>query len=81
MEVVGDRMSSENWPSSTDCLRAWGWFEAKGRESVRARGEGTSGDVGADFRVSLSKKIRSVTTHCVVRHEKKISAYTAQMTL
>lgn len=42
-----DSISTENWPSSTDCLRAWGWLEAKGRVSVRARGEGTSGDVAA----------------------------------
>ena len=46
VEVVEDSISSENWPSSTDCLRAWGWLEAKGRASVRAR-EGTSGDFGA----------------------------------
>ena len=46
MGVVEDGISSENWPSSTDCLRAWGWLEAKERESVRAR-EGTSGDFGA----------------------------------
>ena len=45
-EVVEVGISSENWPSSTDCLRAWGWLEAKERESVLAR-EGTSGDFGA----------------------------------
>ena len=49
-------MSSENWPSSTDCLRAWGWLEAKGRESVRASGEGTSGDVDAAIKISSPKK-------------------------
>jgi hypothetical protein len=44
--VVEGSMSTENWPSSTECLRAWGWLEAKGRKSVRAR-DGTSGEVGA----------------------------------
>lgn len=74
-------MSSENWPSSTDFLRAWGWLDAKGRESVRARGEGTSGEVGAGFRVNLSKKARLITTHCVAYRERRISAYMEQMTL
>ena len=50
--MVEDSISNENWPSSTDCLRAWGWLEAKERVSVRARGEGTSGDVGAAIKVS-----------------------------
>jgi hypothetical protein len=56
MDVVEDSISSENWPSSTDCLRAWGWLEAKGRESVRASGEGTNGDVGAAIKISSPKK-------------------------
>ena len=47
-------ISGENWPSSTDCLRAWGWLEAKGRESVRAR-EGTSGDFGANITLKQEK--------------------------
>ena len=56
-------MSSENWPSSTDCLRAWGWLEAKERESVRAREEGTSGDVGAALEVSSQRRARFNITH------------------
>ena len=47
-------ISVENWPSSTDCLRAGGWLEAKGRESVRAR-EGTSGDFGANITLKQEK--------------------------
>ncbi len=33
------------WPSSTECLRACGWFT--GTVAERARGEDTRGDVGA----------------------------------
>ena len=40
----------ESWicPSMTDCLRAWGWLDDKGRVSERDRGEGTFGEEGAD---------------------------------
>lgn len=44
--VGGGRKSwSCNWPSNTDCFRAWGWLS--GREAERAKGEDILGDVGA----------------------------------
>ena len=51
--MVEDGISNENWPSRTECLRAWGWLEAKGRASVRAR-EGTRGDFGAAITLQVS---------------------------
>ena len=47
-DVFGDKTSSENCPSRTDCFRACGWLDANERASVRATGEGVFGVVEAN---------------------------------
>ena len=38
---------SDEWPSDTDCLRAWGCLEEIGSDADLARGDEMRGDVGA----------------------------------
>jgi len=59
--VVGTDTSggNGNWPSETDCLRAWGCLEEMGSDADLARGDEMRGDVGAatvgQFSVSVNK--------------------------
>jgi hypothetical protein len=52
--VLGTDMSCRggNWPSDTDCLRAWGCLAEMGSDADLARGDEMRGDVGALLSVS-----------------------------
>jgi hypothetical protein len=39
--------SGESWPSITDCFRAWGCLDPRGRVSDLVKGEDIRGEVGA----------------------------------